>query len=72
MTDQEKRIARAQAAIKGYDSWGSYEEIISDLLADLMHYVDALRQDREVGDFTFDNLLDTARMHYTHEINEED
>ena len=76
MTEQEKRIARAQTAVKAYydgGAWGSYDEIIGDLLADLMHYVDALRTDRELEeDTTFDDLLATAEMHYNAEINGED
>jgi hypothetical protein len=73
--EQQQRIVRAKVAIEAYaerSGGGSFEEVFSDLLADLMHYVDALRQDREFDDLdtTFDDLLGTARMNYTAEVEE--
>lgn len=62
----EKAIARAEVATAAYrkaGAWGSNEEVLSDLLADLMHYVDALQVDRELGE-SFDELLTTARTNY--------
>ena len=73
VTDHEARIARATAAVDAYYKqcgWGDYEEVLGDMLADLMHYVDALRVDREIGSVEFDDLLDTARMHYRAETQE--
>lgn len=71
---QQQRIDRAGAAMKAYRDiviWGSDEENISDLLADLMHFVDALRVDREIDqDTVFDDLLETARANYDEEVKE--
>lgn len=61
MGDRQNRIERAVAALAEYG--GDREESITDLLADLMHYVGDLRRDREIS-CTFDDLLGTARMHY--------
>lgn len=74
MSDIEKAVARAQVATKAfYDGggWGSYEEVLSDLLADLMHYVDALESDREIGE-SFNDLLSRARMNYLAEVEEKE
>lgn len=74
MTDAEKAISRATDIYRSYrrsgGGWGSYEEQTADMLADIMHYVDSLITDREIGE-TFDQLLDTARMHYEAEKNGE-
>lgn len=72
MNTIEKAIARAEPAVASYHQvvgWGSYEEILSDLLADLMHLVDALQTDREIGE-SFDQLLARAEMNYTAEKEE--
>ncbi len=70
---QEERIARATVAYAAYrksvGTWGSDEEVLSDLLADLMHLVDALLLDREIGE-GFDDLMDRARMNYEAEKEE--
>jgi hypothetical protein len=67
VTDREKALVRASMVSKAYreqvGAWGSDEEVLSDLLADLMHLVDALLVDREIGE-GFDDLLGTARMNY--------
>jgi hypothetical protein len=63
----EKAVARAESAYKAYRKaavWGSDEELLADLLADVMHLVDLKRLDREIGDFSFDDLLATARTNY--------
>lgn len=70
MANKQDRITRAAAALSTYrelaGGWGPEEESITDLLTDLMHLVDALLLDREIGR-TFDNMLETARVHYTAE-----
>lgn len=70
MSKKQDRITRAAAALSTYrelaGGWGPEEESITDLLADLMHLVDSLLLDREIGR-TFDNMLDTARLHYSAE-----
>ena len=68
-TPQEDRIFRAGVAYKAYrdtiGTWGDDEEVMSDLLADLMHYVDSLRVDRDIEQVvTFQHLLDRAEMNY--------
>lgn len=81
MSEQSKidRIIRAKTAVEAYaavSGGGSFDEVFADLLADLMHYADHLAdgdcfEDYEDGPCTFDDLLETARMHYTEEIEEE-
>lgn len=70
MASRQERITRAAAALSTYrelsGGWGPEEESITDLLADLMHLVDSMLVDREIGR-TFDDLLGTARMHYAAE-----
>ena len=69
MNTIEKAVLRASSAVKAYredGAWGSNEEVLSDLLADLMHYRDALEVDREIGE-SFDDLLARADMNYTAE-----
>jgi hypothetical protein len=70
---QQARLDRAEAAHKAYremvGGWGDYEESISDLLADLFHYVRQLQVDREI-DCTIEDLVATATMHFTAEIEE--
>jgi hypothetical protein len=67
MANRQDRIARAAAALSTYrelsGGWGPEEESLTDLLTDLMHLVDELLVDREIGR-TFDDMLGTARMHY--------
>lgn len=66
--DMQKRVARAQRALDAYkdgSDWGSEDEWIGDLLADLMHYVDSISLDED-----FDDLLATARNHHFHEVSE--
>jgi hypothetical protein len=67
---QQQRIVRAKTAIEAYaalSGGGSWDEVFSDLLADLMHYADWLPSESGV---VFDDALDTARMHYTAEVEE--
>lgn len=74
MNESEKAVARASTAVKAYidaGAWGSYDEILGDLLADLMHYVDALIVDREI-EGEFDHLIGIATMHYQAEVNGEE
>lgn len=70
MNANEERIHRATVALAAYKKelggWGDYDESITDLLADLMHYVDALTVDREI-DSTFEELLRSASNHHSHE-----
>lgn len=69
LSSQEKAVARAVVAYTAYrkSTWGSDEEVLSDLLADLMHFVDTLLVDREIGE-SFDYLLLTARRNYAAEV----
>ena len=63
---QQHRIARAKTAVEAYaevSGGGSFEETISDLLADLMHYADHI-------DIDFDDVLDTGVSNYTIEVKE--
>lgn len=65
---QTERIIRAKTAVEAYaavSGGGSFDEVISDLLADLMHYADHLWGDLDQPDF--DSLLATAEMNYTAE-----
>lgn len=70
MSKKQDRITRAAAALSTYrglaGGWGPEEDSITDLLTDLMHLVDSLLLDREIGR-TFDNMLDNARKHYNAE-----
>jgi len=66
------RVSRGRIALNAYrarNTWGDDDENLTNLLADLMHLVDAMLLDREIGN-TFDSLLDSARMHYNAEKNE--
>jgi len=68
------RVSRGRTAFNAYraslETWGGDDdENLTDLLADLMHLVDAMLLDREIGN-TFDSLLDSARMHHNAEKNE--
>lgn len=64
------RIERARGALDYYseNSGSGYSEpdetIVTDLLADLMHLA------AEDGEFDFDDALDSARMHFSAEVNE--
>ena len=70
MANKQDRITRAAAALSTYrdlaGGWGPEEDSFTDLLTDLMHLVDELLLDREIGR-TFDNMLDNARKHYSAE-----
>ena len=66
LSAQQIRVDRAAVAVDAYRilaGWGSDEENISDLLADLMHYVDHLKLDK-------DALLETAQRNYEEEVME--
>ena len=67
-TPQEDRIERATVALDAYrDCTGLDDrEAISDLLADLMHLVDHIWGDLDQPNF--EDLLDTAEMHYQEEV----
>lgn len=76
-TAHERAVERAQEVIAAYKSsekdFRDYEEVFTDLLADLMHYWHELRIDREVDDLaSFDGQIASAEMHFEAEINEED
>lgn len=74
MSDTSKAVARAEALVAAYvngGGWGDNEEVLTDILADLMHYAANLESNREIG-CSFDTLLDTAARHYAHEVNEEE
>jgi len=67
-----RAVNRAEIAYGAYRmaaGWGSHEEVISDMLADLMHLVDSLTLDREIGE-DFDTLLQSAARNYNAEIEE--
>lgn len=66
------RAERAERAVIAYDpsSNGSADELISDLLADLMHLVDNLDLE-EIEGRDFAALLASAEINYLAEIEEE-
>jgi hypothetical protein len=71
---QTARIARGKAVMDFYR--GAYDcdegdsEVLSDLLADLMHYVE-FAYDPEAEGLEFDFELERARHHYEEERREE-
>lgn len=70
-TPQEDRIIRAKTAVEAYagsvrGDFMSHDEVISDLLADLMHLVDHLDLVETEGQ-DFDDLIARAEMNYTEE-----
>jgi hypothetical protein len=71
-TQQKENEKRAERGFKifltyraRHDKGNAHQDVLSDLLADLMHHVD------EYG-IDFDECLDTARMNYHAEKNGED
>lgn len=72
----QRAIKRAERAITAYSAVGStfsssYEEVVGDLIADLMHYVHELQVNREI-DCTVEELIATATMHFDAEIEDEE
>ncbi len=71
--EQQQRIVRAKVAIEAYaalSGGGSWEEVFSDLLADLMHYCDHLNPPTEPIQFDMDEVWDRAYTNYTAEVEE--
>lgn len=58
-----QRIAQARAAINAYRtlSGSEYDDTLTDLMADLMHWAD------EAG-FCFDLAVECARLHFDAEV----
>ena len=74
MSKQVERIVRAKTAVEAYaavSGGGSFEEVLTDLLTDLMHYTDHLT-DEDGEQLSFQNLLGAAANHHYHEVNEGD
>jgi hypothetical protein len=71
---QRGRIGRGRAVMRFYrerfDEGEGDCEVLSDMLADLMHYVDAVN-DPETDDLDFDFELERARRHHAYEVEEE-
>ena len=69
MNQLEKAVERALFAYNAYRNacaWGSDEEVLTDLIADLMHLADALRDEGEISK-TVEEILDSAKMYYDNE-----
>jgi hypothetical protein len=71
---QRARISRGRAVLRFYrERWDVDEadnEVLSDLLADLMHYTDAIHDPVDRG-LDFDFELERARRHYVEECEQE-
>lgn len=65
--ENAKRAARAGAALDAYAAVADADDAaaLTDLLADLMHHADRAGKD-------FDAALDSARTHYTAELDEDE
>jgi len=73
-TKQESAVERLDPLIERYrrDCGGTDEEmqtVLTDLLADLMHWASAQADEEEVD---FETALDSGRMHYDREHDDED
>lgn len=75
MSTVEQAVARAESVYCAYRNLvgpsGDDEEVMTDLLADLMHFWETLKLNCEV-ELDFDDILASAEMHYEAETNEED
>ena len=70
-----RSVKRAERMVGAYNAAekhsGCYDELITDMLADLFHYARSLQVDREMEE-TIEDLIRSATMHFNAEINEED
>ena len=66
-----RAVARAEKSVEAYVVYGSqsYDENITDMVADLFHYIDQLRADGLI-DETVDDIVVNATNHYYAEIEE--
>lgn len=71
----QRAVNRADRMVGAYKvaekHWGSYDEVITDMIADLMHYVHELQVDREIEE-TVDDIVVSATHHYYAEIEDEE
>ena len=69
----ERAVKRAEQIVAAYkvstENCGDYDEVITDIVADLTHYVHELQVDREM-DNTFEEVVFSAVMIYEAEIEE--
>lgn len=71
----QRAVKRAEAIVGAYKTaekhWGDYDEALTDIVADLFHYIHELQVDREIGS-TIEEIVATATMHYNAEIEDEE
>lgn len=71
----QRAVNRADRMVGAYKvaekHWGSYDEVITDMIADLMHYARELQVDREIEE-DIEALIESATMHFNAEIEDDE